>query len=137
MAIILQCEIFFCKKWKIIMTHKFKSGNLNIVLNVNSNASHVFDDLSYKILDYWPDQKKIFSELKNNYSREEIQECIDEIKNLEIVRAPGRAQMQTRIKIIRNNRTFKKEIDNKVASMLYIFMSSSFSFVFWRLSQCP
>ena len=84
------------------MIHKFKSGNLNIVLDVNSNALHVFDDLSYTILDYWPDQKKIFSELKNNYSREEIQECIDEIKNLEIVRAPGRAQMQTRIKIIRN-----------------------------------
>ena len=65
------------------MIHIFKSGNLNIVLDVNSNALYVFDDLSYNILDYWPDQKKIFSELKNNYSREEIQECIDEIKNLE------------------------------------------------------
>ena len=65
------------------MIHKFKSGNLNIVLDVNSNALHVFDDLSYKILDYWPDEKKILKELKNNYALEEIKECIDEIKNLE------------------------------------------------------
>ena len=42
------------------MIHKFKSGNLNIVLDVNSNALHVFDYFYYKILFYWSDQKKIF-----------------------------------------------------------------------------
>ena len=57
---------FFLLEGDLIMIHKFKSGNLNIVLDVNSNALHVFDDLSYKILDYWPDEKKILKELKNN-----------------------------------------------------------------------
>ena len=63
------------------MIHKFKSNGFNIVLDVNSSSVHVFDDISFEILDYWPDEKIIYDRLKN-YPVEQIRECIDEIKTL-------------------------------------------------------
>lgn len=63
------------------MIHKFQSNGFNIVLDVNSGSVHIFDDLTYKILDYWPNEDDIFSNF--TYPENEIRECINEIKELE------------------------------------------------------
>ena len=34
------------------MIHKFKSKDINIVLDVNSGGVHVVDDITYGLLDY-------------------------------------------------------------------------------------
>lgn len=64
------------------MIHKFKSNGFNIVLDVNSGSVHIFDNLTYKILDYWPNERNVFVNL-NMHPENEIRECIDEIKELE------------------------------------------------------
>lgn len=64
------------------MIHKFQSNGFNIVLDVNSGSVHIFDVLTYKMLDYWPDENKILNEF-STHPEEKIRECIDEIKQLE------------------------------------------------------
>jgi len=56
----------------------------NIVLDVNSGAVHVFDDISYEILDYYPDKPvdEIIEILSGKYPREKITECYNEIDEL-------------------------------------------------------
>ncbi len=64
------------------MIHKFQSNGFNLVLDVNSGAVHIFDELTYKILDFWPNEQKIFENLKT-FPQSEIQEGINEIKELQ------------------------------------------------------
>ncbi|SNS33944.1 uncharacterized protein SAMN05446037_100858 [Anaerovirgula multivorans] len=66
------------------MIHKFSQGNVNIVLDVNSGAVHVVDQLVYDVLDYYPDHTKeiVVDFLKDKYNGNSILEAIDEIDNL-------------------------------------------------------
>jgi len=53
------------------MIHKFSMKGTNIVVDVNSGAVHVFDDLSYEILDYYKkyDNEKIITMYSVVFSR--------------------------------------------------------------------
>ena len=70
------------------MIHKYKLAGYNVLLDVNSGGVHIVDDLTYDLLNFVQppfDEKcpeKVFSELNNKYSEEEIIECYDEIVSL-------------------------------------------------------
>ncbi|MFA9375118.1 MAG: thioether cross-link-forming SCIFF peptide maturase [Lachnotalea sp.] len=79
------------------MVHQYKNNGYNIVLDVNSGAIHVVDDLVYNVIailkdtssenvsEYISDSKsedEIFQQLKGQYSREDVQEAISDIKEL-------------------------------------------------------
>ncbi|MCX7695150.1 MAG: thioether cross-link-forming SCIFF peptide maturase [Caloramator sp.] len=65
--------------------HKFKQMEMNIVIDVNSGAIHVVDDIVYDVLDYYKFKNldEIVSDFKNRYTEEQIKEAYDEIKQLE------------------------------------------------------
>ncbi len=67
------------------MIHKFNQGDKNIVMDVNSGAVHVVDQLVYRILDFYPHQseEETVQSLRADYSVEDIQEGIEEIKELQ------------------------------------------------------
>lgn len=70
------------------MIHKYTLNHYNIVLDVNSGAVHVVDDLFYHMLDYISDKpeknipQKVLDAFKKNYSQEEIEETYNEIYTL-------------------------------------------------------
>ena len=65
------------------MIHKFRMHASNIVLDVNSGAVHIVDDIAYDILDYMdkPDDE-IISVLSEKYSTSEVIEALAELKQL-------------------------------------------------------
>ena len=64
--------------------HKFKQGDKYFVLDVNTGAVHVVDELVYDILDDDKLKEKVdvINELKGKYDEEEISEAYDEIQEL-------------------------------------------------------
>ena len=70
------------------MVHKYKFKGYNFVVDSNSGAVHVVDDISYEILDYlngaFFDYTKnyVIKKLENKYSHEEISEAYDELFEL-------------------------------------------------------
>ena len=70
------------------MIHKYKLNGLNIVLDVNSGGVHLVDELTYDLLDNVEppfDEKcpeRVLDKLSVSYSREDIEECYEEIKEL-------------------------------------------------------
>jgi uncharacterized protein len=63
--------------------YKFKNQGMNFVLDVNSGAIHVVDDVVYDILDFdIEDENNIILKLKDRYPLNEINEGIFEIKEL-------------------------------------------------------
>ena len=64
--------------------HKFKQGDKYFVLDVNTGAVHIVDELVYDILDDDKLKEKVdvINELKGKYDEEEISEAYDEIKEL-------------------------------------------------------
>lgn len=70
------------------MIHKYKLGGKNIVLDVHSGGVHVVDDLCFDLLDYAkpPFEDKVPDEavkaLCGSYTKEDISDCYDEIKEL-------------------------------------------------------
>lgn len=69
---------------KILNVHKFKQQGLNIVIDVNSGAIHVVDDVVYDILNYFEDNDKetIHEKLRDKYSISEIDEGLSDINEL-------------------------------------------------------
>lgn len=67
------------------MIHKFKQDDARIVLDVNSGAVHVVDEIVYDILDYYREKNtdEIVALLADRYPKESIRESIDEIRTLE------------------------------------------------------
>jgi len=67
------------------MIHKFSMFGTNIVIDVNSGAVHIFDDISFEILDLYKDSgiEAVVDRLSAKYSEEQIVESISEIKQLE------------------------------------------------------
>lgn len=63
------------------MIHKFKQGDLYFVLDVNSGAVHVIDEIVYDTLDYYPQNNAItvIRNLKEKYSEAAIKETLEEI----------------------------------------------------------
>ncbi|WP_024613778.1 thioether cross-link-forming SCIFF peptide maturase [Clostridium sp. Ade.TY] len=66
------------------LIHKFKQGDNSFVLDVNTGAVHIVDDLVYDIVDdnALRDKEVIINELKDKYPVEAISEAYDEIKEL-------------------------------------------------------
>lgn len=68
------------------MVHQYKMGGLNIVIDVNSGAIHVVDDLTYDMIAMYEesDRASIFSALREKYPEqaEELEEVWDEIQQL-------------------------------------------------------
>lgn len=69
------------------MIHKFKIKDLNIVLDVYSGGVHVFDELSYEMVDmveppFLDECPKEIIEKLPSYDEEEVRECYNELKSL-------------------------------------------------------
>ncbi|MBR2519628.1 MAG: thioether cross-link-forming SCIFF peptide maturase [Selenomonadaceae bacterium] len=66
------------------MIHKFKQGDDFILLDVNSGAVHLVDELTFEILDDFDgtNDEKILSRLSTKYPAEEISEVLDELHQL-------------------------------------------------------
>lgn len=66
------------------MIHKFSQRGINIVLDVNSGAVHVVDQVAYDVLDYYPDYKleSIIDFLNCKHKKDNILEAIEEIEKL-------------------------------------------------------
>lgn len=64
--------------------HMYKQCGLNIVIDVNSGAIHIVDDLIYDILSRYEelDRDAILSELEGEYDKGEIKEGFSEIEKL-------------------------------------------------------
>jgi len=68
----------------LALIHKFKQGENYFVLDVNTGAVHVVDELVYDILDdnNLRTKKEIVADLKGKYDEEELSEAYDEIQEL-------------------------------------------------------
>jgi len=66
------------------MIHKFTRNNTFIVLDINSGAVHVVDEMVYKILDHYPEKTKdqAVEILKSEYNEKDLADAIDEIQAL-------------------------------------------------------
>ncbi|HIZ06945.1 MAG TPA: thioether cross-link-forming SCIFF peptide maturase [Candidatus Eubacterium avistercoris] len=67
------------------MVHQYKNNGYNIVLDVNSGAIHVVDDVTYDVIGLYKEHGKeeIINTLKDKYAPEEIAECWEEVRELE------------------------------------------------------
>ena len=66
------------------MVHQYKNNGYNIVLDVNSGAIHVVDDISYDVIALFEENspEDIVNKLHDKYPVEEIQEAIEEVQAL-------------------------------------------------------
>ncbi|WP_129722615.1 thioether cross-link-forming SCIFF peptide maturase [Xylanivirga thermophila] len=66
------------------MIHKFEVNDIKMVLDVNSGAVHVIDDMIWDLLDYGPEFEldKVFSSLSHKYDKKDLTEGIDELRQL-------------------------------------------------------
>lgn len=67
------------------MVHQYKNNGYNIVLDVNSGAIHLVDELTYDVIALWEqtDRDGILERLQEKYDRSELLEAIDEVAQLE------------------------------------------------------
>lgn len=67
------------------MIHKFKQKDLNIVVDVNSGAVHVVDDIVYECLEYFKELSKdeIIAKLSPKFDETKVTEAFEEIEALE------------------------------------------------------
>ncbi len=67
------------------MVHQYKNNGYNIVLDVNSGAVHVVDDVTYDVIPLYREKSKedIVEELSSRYEAAEIAEAYDEVAALE------------------------------------------------------
>ena len=66
------------------MIHQYKSNGFNIVMDVDSGAIHLVDDVTYDVISLYEDKSadEIKEELKDTYDVDQIQESLDEVKEL-------------------------------------------------------
>ena len=67
------------------MIHKYSMNGLFIVLDVNSGAVHIVDEIVYDVLDYYKSDSEdtIIAKLLHKFSEAELKEALAEIKELE------------------------------------------------------
>ena len=70
------------------MVHQYKNNGYNIVLDVNSGAIHVVDDVSYDVIALYEDHtpEEIVAELSGTYSEAEVKEACEEVASLLLCR---------------------------------------------------
>ncbi len=66
------------------MVHQYKNNGYNIVLDVNSGAIHVVDDISYDVIELFESNTAddIVNKLQEKYPVDEIKEAIEEVQAL-------------------------------------------------------
>lgn len=66
------------------MIHLYKSNGYNIVMDVNSGAVHVVDDIVYDVISLYENNEAeaIVSKLSSKYDEAELRECIEEVESL-------------------------------------------------------
>lgn len=66
------------------MIHKFKQGNEYILLDVNSGAVHVIDEMIFDIMDTFngENDSEVIDKLKDKYKTNELEESISELHEL-------------------------------------------------------
>ncbi len=66
------------------MVHQYKNNGYNIVLDVNSGAIHVVDDVTYDVIAMFEEKsgEEIIEALKGTYPESEIKEALDEVQSL-------------------------------------------------------
>ena len=66
------------------MVHEFKNNGYDIVLDVNSGAIHVVDDVTYDVIGMYEEHTRdeILRELSERYPQTEVEEAIDEVQQL-------------------------------------------------------
>lgn len=66
------------------MIHQFKQNGYNIVLDINSGAIHVVDDISYDIIALYQSNTldEILNKLSSTYNKADIEEAYEEISSL-------------------------------------------------------
>lgn len=65
--------------------HQYKSNGYNIVMDVDSGAVHVVDDLTYDVIALYKEctTDEIVEKLKDSYIEDEIREAVSEVEELE------------------------------------------------------
>lgn len=66
------------------MVHQYKNNGYNIVLDVNSGAIHVVDDVTYDVIEMFEEHSadEIVTALAGKYDKTEITEALDEVQTL-------------------------------------------------------
>lgn len=66
------------------MVHQYKNNGYNIVLDVNSGAIHVVDDVTYDVIEMFEEHStdEIVTALAEKYDKTEITEALDEVQTL-------------------------------------------------------
>ena len=72
------------------MVHQYKNNGYDIVLDVNSGAIHVVDDLTYDVIEMYAAREnvadtsaeEIVTALSGKYGKEEVEEAVDEVQTL-------------------------------------------------------
>ncbi len=66
------------------MVHQYKNNGYNIVLDVNSGAIHVVDEVTYEVIALYEENAKeaIVDKLKGSFSQQEIEEAYNEVHEL-------------------------------------------------------
>lgn len=66
------------------MVHQYKNNGYNIVLDVNSGAIHVVDEVTYDVIKGYEGSTKeeVISKLAGKYSEEEVKEAYEEVTQL-------------------------------------------------------
>ncbi len=66
------------------MVHQYRNNGSNIVLDVNSGAVHVVDELAYEAIGLYEKEtsEEIVNKLQDRYPREEIREVLEDIEEL-------------------------------------------------------
>ena len=66
------------------MVHQYKNNGYDIVLDVNSGAIHVVDDVTYDVIEMFEKHSadEIVALLKDKYTEAEIREAIAEVQEL-------------------------------------------------------
>ena len=72
------------------MVHQYKNNGYDIVLDVNSGAIHVVDDVTYDVIEMYAasenvadtSAEEIVTALSGKYGKEEVEEAIDEVQTL-------------------------------------------------------
>ena len=93
----LQEEIFLgLEREDCIVVHQYKNNGYNIVLDVNSGAIHVVDDLTYDVIPLFETHTtdEIVAALKDKYKEEEIKELFE--NNPQATGVNGRVMTQLR-----------------------------------------
>ena len=72
------------------MVHQYKSGGLNIVLDICSGAVHIVDEVAYDIIEMFEEHTKeeILDEMRKKYlqrediTEDDLQECYNQVVSL-------------------------------------------------------